>query len=142
MSVGLQEAAARLAGQILLSGAPGEQMARLRHRYGFTQAWLSEHLGVRRESLSRIESQHSTPTSEVVAQFARIMALVQHVREETARLEAAGGSPSPSRFREAGSVLGLEPTTTTEIAREALASYSAKRAALLEGLHGPEGGTG
>lgn len=105
-----------------------------RDRYGFTQAWLAGHLGVRRESLSRIESGHSKPTLDVVARFARIMALARHVRAYAARLEKAGGNPNYVYVRTLGKELDLDQETVDDVTREALASYSAKRASLLEGI--------
>ncbi|MDX1611067.1 MAG: helix-turn-helix transcriptional regulator [Candidatus Thermoplasmatota archaeon] len=134
----LRAAAAEVAGDVVLDTAPGTAMRRWRTRYGFTQTWLSEHLGVRRESLSRIESGHSKPTLDVVAQFARVMALTGSVRAYAARMEKNGGSPNYVYFRTLGKELDLPPDTVDAVAREALESYSAKRDALLEGL-GHEG---
>ena len=127
-------AAHAVAGAIALSDRPGRAMREARTRYGFTQGWLAPHLGVRRESLSRIESGHSTPTLDVVARFARLMGLAQVARDTAARLERQGGRPSVAVLRSLAGDLGLEPETVDAVVRAALASYAAKREALLDGL--------
>ncbi len=129
-----RDAARELAGEVVLHTAPGDVIRAARDRYGFAQAWLAGHLGVRRESLSRIESGHSKPTLDVVARFARIMALSRHVRAYAARLEKAGGNPNYVYVRTLGKELDLDQETVDDVAREALESYSAKRASLLEGV--------
>lgn len=126
--------ATAMAGEVVLSAQPGEVVRRARTRYGFTQEWLSNHLGVRRESLSRIESGHSKPTMDVVARFARIMALAQGVRDLAARLERDGRVPGSLMLRPLAEGLELDPGTVDEVARAALHSYTEKRRSLLEGL--------
>jgi DNA-binding XRE family transcriptional regulator len=133
------ETAIQIAGQVVLGPEPGRIIREARKRYGFTQDWLAAHLEVRRESLSRIESGHSTPTLDVVARFARTMALAQTVRAHAALLERRGVSPSPRDFRPQGTELGLAPEVAEDVARVSLASYTAKRDTLLEGLRTPGG---
>lgn len=140
MSEGVTEGAVRLAGEIVISDTPGQAVRDARTRYGFTQTWLAPHLGVRRESLSRIESGHSKPTLDVVSRFARVISLARHVRSEAARLESTPQEPDPDSFRQAGRSLGLDEQTTDAVAERALDAYNEKRRELLEGI-GSTGGS-
>lgn len=134
MVEGLRDTAVELAGEIVISDAPGDRIRDARTRYGFTQTGLAPHLEVRRESLSRIEGGHSKPTLDVVARFARLIALARHVRSEAARLERTPQSPDPRSFRSAGAELDLEPDTADAVAQRALEAYDEKRKELLEGI--------
>lgn len=134
MSEGIEGRAVELAGQVVVSDQPGQVIRSSREHHGFTQAWLAPRLGVRRESLSRIESGRSSPTLRVVDRFARVVALARHVREVTARSETGPSLPSPDRFEAAGRTLDLTREETLEIAEEAIEGYEAKRRSLLEGV--------
>lgn len=140
MDEGPLDAAIRLAGEIVVSDAPGDRVRQARTRYGFTQTWLAPHLDVRRESLSRIESGHSNPTLGVVSRFARLISLARHVRSEAARLEGTPQDPDPAGFRAVGRQLGLADATTVELAQRAIEAYDEKRRELLEGIE-PTGGS-
>lgn len=134
MTEGLRRRAQELAGEVVLSDDPGDVVRSAREHHDFTQAWLAPHLGVRRESLSRIESGHSSPQLAVVDRFARVLALARHVRDVTARAEAGDQPPDPDAFEAAGRSLGLDPDETARVAAEAVAGYRAKRRSLLEGV--------
>jgi DNA-binding XRE family transcriptional regulator len=132
MPEGLPAEAARIAGEIVVSDDPGERVRRARTRCGFTQTELAPHLDVRRETLSRIERGRATPSLDVLARFARAIALARHVREAAARLETRSREPDPRRFRAAGARLGLDPERGRDIAADALDAYDTKRRELLE----------
>lgn len=134
MPEGLAADAARLAGEIVISDAPGQRVRDARTGCGFTQTDLAPHLDVRRETLSRIERGRATPTLDVVSRFARTVTLARHVRSEAARLETRAQDPDPRTFRAAGRRLDLGPDRADAIAREALEAYDAKRRQLLEGV--------
>ncbi len=131
---GLLADAERLAGEIALSEAPGDEVRTARMRCGFTQTELAPDLDVRRETLSRIEQGHATPTLPVVARFARVITLARHVREEAARLEKRQRIPNPRAFIHRGQGLGLDHETTEAVAQRALTAYDAKRRQLLESI--------
>lgn len=138
MHDGLLVDAERLAGEIALSEEPGEEVRTARKRCGFTQTELAPNLDVRRETLSRIEQGHATPTLPVVARFARVITLARHVREEAARLEKRQRIPDPRAFTHRGHGLGLDQETTEAVAKRALTAYDAKRRQLLESIGGTE----
>lgn len=134
MSEGVEDVAVELAGQVVVSDQPGQVIRSAREHHGFTQSWLAPQLDVRRESLSRIESGHSSPTLRVVDRFARVIALARHVREATARSETGSENPDPRGFEAVGRSLGLTRAETREVASEAIRQYEEKRRSLLEGV--------
>ncbi|PSG98183.1 hypothetical protein BRD56_01670 [Thermoplasmatales archaeon SW_10_69_26] len=134
MSDGVRSVAVELAGEVVVGDGAGDVIRSTREHHGFTQSWLAPRLGVRRESLSRIESGQSNPTLGVVDRFARVMALAHHVRQATARSEKATSTPDPGGFDAAGRALDLTPEETEAIAAEAVSQYRAKRESLLEGV--------
>lgn len=134
MTEGVRSRAVELAGEVVVSDTAGDVIRSTREHHGFTQAWLAPRLGVRRESLSRIESGRSNPTLGVVDRFARVMALAHHVRQTAARSETARRTPDPGGFDAVGRALGLSSEETKAIAAEAISQYEAKRRSLLEGV--------
>lgn len=82
-----------LAGRLVTSDSPGQVVRELRERYAFTQEWLATLLGMRRESLSRVEGGRVNLSLGFVRSFSRIMTLARGVREHLAGLE---GRHSPS----------------------------------------------
>lgn len=133
--------AIELAGEVVVNDQAGDVIRSAREHYGFTQSWLAPRLGVRRESLSRIESGRSNPTLSVVDRFARVMALAQHVRQAAARSETAPTGPDAGAFEATGRALDLSPDETAAIAAEAIAQYEAKRRSLLEAVDADDGGS-
>jgi DNA-binding XRE family transcriptional regulator len=140
MAEGVRRRAIELAGEVVVDGHAGDVIRSTREHYGFTQSWLAPRLGVRRESLSRIESGRSSPTLGVVDRFARVIALAHHVRQTAARSEASGRRLDPESFESAGRQLDLDPSEAETIAAEAVSQYQAKRRQLLEGVDADDGG--
>lgn len=134
MEEGVRARAVELAGEVVVSEDAGNVIRAAREHHGFTQSWLAPRLGVRRESLSRIESGRSSPTLSVVDRFARVMALARHVRQATARSEKTRQAPEAGQFSAAGRALDLTAQETETIAAEAISQYKAKRRSLLEGV--------
>jgi DNA-binding XRE family transcriptional regulator len=134
MSEGLRDEAAAIAGNVVLSDEPGQQMRAAREHHEFTQSWLAPKLGVRRESLSRIESGRSSPTLAVVERFARVVALARHVRDEVAKTEQGQETPPANAAVTVGRRLGLDAGEAEEIARAAIEAYRDKRRSLLEDI--------
>lgn len=138
MDQGLAAEAERFAGEITLSEGPGDKVRTARKRCGFTQTELAPELDIRRETLSRIEQGHATPTLGVVARFARVITLARYVREHAARLEKTRRDPDPTAFIGPGKALGLDRDTAQAVATRALDAYDAKRRQLLEGISNTE----
>lgn len=141
MQEAVRRRAVELAGEVVVSDQAGDVIRSTREHYGFTQSWLAPRLGVRRESLSRIESGRSNPTLSVVDRFARVMALAHHVRRAAAQSETSRTAPNVSVFDQAGRTLDLDPDETQAIATEAIARYEDKRRQLLEGVDADDGGS-
>lgn len=73
------------AGELLLNENSGEAVRDYRKRYGMSQEELGELMGLRRESISRIENGSVTPTLDFVRKFIRTMALIEAIRAERAQ---------------------------------------------------------
>ncbi len=73
------------AGEIVLNQYHGEVICDYRKRYGMSQEELGEIMGLRRESISRIENGSVTPTFEFVKKFINAMALIEAARVERAQ---------------------------------------------------------
>ncbi|HVL48549.1 MAG TPA: helix-turn-helix transcriptional regulator [Candidatus Thermoplasmatota archaeon] len=133
-----------LAGRLVLADQPGLEVRNLRDRYGFKQEWLAERLGLRRESLSRIESGHVAPSVGFIQRFTRVMTLARGVREHLASLEMRNAPRAAPGAAEAemdalGLALRLDPETAGEIIARATESYEEKRKAAVESLRAPAG---
>lgn len=74
-----------VAGEIFLGQDPGEVMREYRRRYGMSQEELGELMGLRRESISRIENGNVTPTFDFVKKFISAVALIEAIRVERAQ---------------------------------------------------------
>ncbi len=74
-----------IAGEIILHHDPGEVIREYRKRYGMSQEELGELMGMRRESVSRIENGSVTPTFDFVKTFIKTMALIEAIRVERAQ---------------------------------------------------------
>jgi transcriptional regulator with XRE-family HTH domain len=90
---GVEEAFERLVreigGEVIAAQEPGRYLKRLRENAGITQEELARLMGLRRESISRIENGSITPTLSYLRRFARVMAALKIVRELLAREEAS-----------------------------------------------------
>jgi ribosome-binding protein aMBF1 (putative translation factor) len=141
MQEAVRRRAIELAGEVVVNDHPGDVIRSEREHYGFTQSWLAPRLGVRRESLSRIESGRSSPTLSVVDRFARVMSLARHVRQAAARSETSKAAPDAGAFETVGRELDLDPEETRAIAAEAISRYEDKRRQLLESVDADDGGS-
>ena len=73
------------AGAILLSQEPGIVIGEYRKRYSMSQEELGGIIGLRRESISRIENGSVTPTFDFVKKFINAVALIEAIRVERAQ---------------------------------------------------------
>ena len=74
-----------IAGEIILSPEPGDVIREYRTRYGMSQEELGEVMGLRRESISRLENGSVTPTFDFVKSFISAVALIEAIRVERAQ---------------------------------------------------------
>lgn len=79
-----------IAGEIFLYDGSGEVIREYRKRYGMSQEELGELMGLRRESISRIENGSVTPTFEFVRMFIKTMAMIEAIRVERAQNKEIG----------------------------------------------------
>ncbi|WP_457555724.1 helix-turn-helix domain-containing protein [Candidatus Pyrohabitans sp.] len=79
----------RIGGEVVAAREPGRYMKKLREDAGVTQEEIARIIGLRRESISRIENGSVAPTLSYVRRFARIMAALKIVRELLAREEVS-----------------------------------------------------
>ena len=73
------------ASEIVLDNDPGMVIREYRKRYGMSQEELGELMGLRRESISRIENGSVTPTFDFVKNFIKTAALIEAIRVERAQ---------------------------------------------------------
>jgi len=73
------------AGELLLNENSGEAVREYRKRYAISQEELGELMGLRRESISRIENGSVTPTLDFVRKFIKTVALIEAIRVERAQ---------------------------------------------------------
>lgn len=74
-----------IAESLLLSQDSGEVICSYRKRYGMSQEECGEIMGLRRESISRIENGSVTPTFDFAKRFINAMALIEAIRVERAQ---------------------------------------------------------
>jgi len=74
-----------IAGAIFLSHYTGDVVCEYRKRYGMSQKEFGELMGLRRESISRIENGSVTPTFDFAKKFINAMALIEAIRVERAQ---------------------------------------------------------
>ncbi len=74
-----------IAGAVMLSQDTGEVIYEYRKRYDMSQEEFGEIMGLRRESISRIENGIVTPTFDFVKKFINVMALIEAIRVERAQ---------------------------------------------------------
>jgi len=130
----LREFQTELAGRLVLHDAPGDEVKSLRERYGFTQEFLARLVGLRRESLSRIESNAVGLSIDFVQKFARVMTLAKGVREHLAYAEARGNTPDERTFEMLAMTLRIEPDAKEDIVLASMVSYERKRREALRGV--------
>lgn len=123
----LRQFQTELAGRLVLLDQPGMEIKALRERYGFTQEWLSTLVGLRRESLSRIEGGRVTLTLPFVQRFTRIVTLARAVREHLAYAEARGNLPDQGHLDTLAMGLRLDKPSADEIVLASMMAYEAKR---------------
>jgi len=74
-----------IAGAIVLTQDTGEVICKYRTRYEMSQQELGELMGLRRESISRIETGSVTPTFDFARKFINAAALIEAIRVERAQ---------------------------------------------------------
>ncbi|MHB8586592.1 MAG: helix-turn-helix domain-containing protein [Thermoplasmatota archaeon] len=123
-----------LIGRLVTSEAPGVEIKALREHVGFTQEWLANLLGLRRESLSRIEGGHVDLSIDFLRQFGKIMTLAHGVREHLASLETRMGAPDERYFEILVGGLRLDARVSEEVILQSVVAYEAKRRQALAAL--------
>ena len=134
LPAGLGEFSRDLAARLVLLDEPGPEVKRLRERFGFTQEALAPLLDLTRESLSRIESGHMTPTRAFIQRYTRLMTLAKGARDHAAYMEARDAAPDPRHLAHLATYLRVEPKIAEEVAAAAMASYERKKQETLAGL--------
>lgn len=74
-----------IAGAIFLTQDTGDVICKYRTRYEMSQQVLGELMGLRRESISRIETGSVTPTFDFARKFINAAALIEAIRVERAQ---------------------------------------------------------
>lgn len=111
-------------------------MQALREKYGFTQEQLAALLGLRRESLSRIESGRVGLTLPVLRRFSRVVTLARGVREHLAWAESRGYLPDERLLDTLAVALQLERAGADEVVLVATMAYDRKRRETLRAIPG------
>ena len=123
----LREFQHELAGRLALHEAPGPDMQALREKHGFTQEQLATLLGLRRESLSRIESGRVALTLPVLQRFARLLTLAKGVREHLASADARGIAPDERHLDTLAQALHVEKDAADEVVLVSTMAYDRKK---------------
>ncbi|HVM44863.1 MAG TPA: helix-turn-helix transcriptional regulator [Candidatus Thermoplasmatota archaeon] len=111
-------------------------MQALRERHGFTQEQLAALLGLRRESLSRIESGKVALTLPILQRFTRVMTLARGVREHLAWAESRGNLPDERHLDTLAVALHLDKASADEVVLVSTMAYDRKRRETLRALPG------
>ena len=109
-------------------------MKALRERYGFTQDVLARLLGIRRESLSRVETGAVSLTLDLLQRFTRVVTMARGVREHLAYAEARGNLPDERLFERLAQSLRLDRDVAEEVVLVSMMSYDKKRKDALRAL--------
>lgn len=133
----LREFQVDLAGRLALHDQPGPEIKSLRERYGFTQDFVANVLGLRRESVSRLESGRISLTLPVLQRFTRVVTLAKGVREHLAYAEARNNLPDERHLDMLAQSLRLEKEAADEVVLASMMSYERKRRETLRTLPGP-----
>ena len=123
-----------LAGRLALLDEPGAEMKALRERYGFTQDALARLLGMRRESLSRVETGAVSLTLDLLQRFTRVVTLARAVREQLAYAEARGNLADERLFDRLAQALRLDKEAADEVVLVSMMAYEKKRREALRAL--------
>lgn len=102
-------------------------MQALREKYGFTQDQLAQLLGLRRESLSRIEGGKVALTLPVLQRFTRLLTLARGVREHLAWAESRGNLPDERLLDTLAVALQVEKAAADDVVLASMMSYEKKR---------------
>lgn len=130
----LRDFQVELAGKLVTGEAPGKEVKAIRERYGFTQDWLAGLLGMRRESLSRIESGHVSLSVPFLQRFVRLITLARGVREHLASVESRQGQVDSAFLGMIAMSLRVDKATADEVILASMMSYEAKRKEALREL--------
>lgn len=109
-------------------------MKALRERHGFTQDALARLLGIRRESLSRVETGAVSLTLDLLQRFTRVVTLSRAVREQLAYAEARGNHPDERFFERVAQSLRLDKEAADEVVLVSMMAYEKKRRDALRAL--------
>jgi len=121
MSNRLSQIAAEVAGWIVVAEQPGREIKHYRSSLGITQQEMAQLLGVRRETLSRIENGSITPSFNFLRNFSRKVAAIKLIRELIAKTEASLSEPlTPWKLR---LYLGLEGEEVEKLLKVGKNSY-------------------
>ncbi len=85
---GISRVVQEVAGEIVASDSPGEKIRELRESMGITQQEMGVLLGLRRETISRIENGNIKPSFTFLQKFSRSIAALKAIRELFAKEEA------------------------------------------------------
>lgn len=117
-------------------------MQALRDKLGFTQEQLATLLGLRRESLSRIESGRVALTLPILQRFTRLVTLARGVREHLAWAESRGNLPDERHLDTIAQALHVDKDAADEVVLLSTMAYDKKRRDALRQLPaslGPRG---
>ncbi len=78
-----------IGGEVVSSGEPAQRIREIRVSVGATQEEVGRLLGLRRETISRIENDIIKPTFQFIRKFSEVMAATKIMRELYALEEAA-----------------------------------------------------
>lgn len=109
-------------------------MQTLRERYGLTQEQLAQLLGLRRESLSRIEGGKVALTLPILQRFTRLVTLARGVREHLAWAESRGNIPDERHLAVIAQALHVEKDAAEEVVLLSTMAYDRKRREALRQL--------
>lgn len=126
LPVALQDYEVELVGRLVVGDAPGVEIKGLREHFGFKQEDLANLLGLRRESLSRIEGGHVDLSLDFLRSFSKIMTLAKGVREHIAR-QPPGAPPDESYLELLVAGLRIDRQVAEEVILQSTLAFEAKR---------------
>ncbi len=84
-----EESVQEIGGKIVASEVPGRTIKELRESMGVTQEEIGKLLGLRRETISRMENGNISPSFTSLQNFSRSIAALRAIRELFAREDAS-----------------------------------------------------
>ena len=126
----MQNMANAIAGDIVNSPERGRLIQTYRGHMGLTQDELSKIMGLRRETISRIENGRVTPTLVFIHAFSGIMALMEAVKS----LRSQDKGIEYPYFTRIGVELGVPQDRVSSIIDLAIQSYDKKRKKAIRSL--------